>query len=440
MYRHKKTSILISLFGVFLILLFSVPARADCSGHSPGQLEEELIRAVNGTAVVYTWWTNCLNPGFGAWQDGPVGSQNLPVVSAAIGLYRSPTGLMPGSQVSYTAWWSKYLKAQLRDLIVPDRPKLNFFHGTEAFSNTYDAPVVTTVVAVRYWSALNYNNANLTIRSAARELDPLARRFLRASWAIYGFSAGKSYAKTHYVDGRNPSPTPAPHTEYNPDAPKRPNGGYYYMGHFLALAGARSELSHAVADDRQPLFDRAIQFTPTRTNENFPQRDLLVLLQGKWTATGENLYALTDFDRSQFLTLIANGSNVNYFLPWLTGIRTARIFRILGWADVRASNMQGNPNYNTACMYGISFDSVSGQASFLFPWTDRNGGPAEGESRVEFGRITASNYPGAPPDHPYKAVQFAIPTAQPIFHVVLSPATDPYVDSTSVFNFPPVDP
>jgi hypothetical protein len=25
-----------------------------------------LIRAVNGTAVVYTWWTNCLNPGFGA--------------------------------------------------------------------------------------------------------------------------------------------------------------------------------------------------------------------------------------------------------------------------------------------------------------------------------------------------------------------------------------
>jgi hypothetical protein len=440
MYKNKTKSAFITLLSFFVLFFFSISARADCSGHSPGQLEEELLRAVQGSSVVYNWWTNCLDPGFNAWQSGPVGSQNLPVVSAAIGLYRSPTANITGSTVTFTAWWSKYLKGQLRDLIVADRPKLNFFHGTEAFSNTYDAPVVTTIVAVRYWSTLNYNSSNTQIRNAARELDPLSRRFLKATWAIYGYSAGKNYVKTHFVDGRIPSPTPAPNTEYNPDAPKRPNGGYYYMGHFLALAGARSELSHAVADDRQPLFDRAIQFTPSKTNENFSQRDLLDYFQGIWSNTTENLYALTASDRTQFNTLIANGSNVSYFLPWTAGIRTSRIYRILGWADFRASNMQGNPNFNTACMYGISFDSVSQQASFLFPWSDRNGGPAEGESRVEFGRITASNTPGAPPNHPYMSVQFTIPVSQPIFHFVLSPSAEPYVDTTPVSNFPPVDP
>src|SRR5262245_19320043 len=122
---YKYRSAFTALFSCVVLFLFSVSARADCSGHSPGQLEEELLRSVQGAAVVYTWWTTCLDPNFNAWQDGPVGSQNLPVVSAAIGLYRSPTANIPGSTVTFAAWWSKYLKGQLRDLTVADRPKLN---------------------------------------------------------------------------------------------------------------------------------------------------------------------------------------------------------------------------------------------------------------------------------------------------------------------------
>lgn len=418
-------------------------ARADCPGQTPGNLEIELKAAItnigtnNGTVVA--GWRGCADPYFRAWGAGGVGSENLPVVAAAIGLYREPNAFLKNndgtnSTVTYVQWWGQFLNPQTGTQEPPaDRPKLRYFKGVEPFSNIYDGPVVTSVVSVRYWAWIK-NNALLR---------DLSRKYLRANWAVYGFAAGKGPARTYQLDGRTPSATPAAHTQYNPNAPIRPDGDYYYSGHFLALPGARSNLGHWVGDDRFPLFDRAIQQPPRRTNENPPQKDVLNLLEGKWAVLAgppaENLYALNSTERGAFNTLLTNGTNANTFLPWLAGFRTFRTFRVIGWSNFRASSMDGNPNFNTTCMYGVSYDSATQQASFLFPWQDKNGARMVGWARLEPGRIVASNDPGDL-THPYKVVSFPIPTTSSLFHIVLSPTEEPFNETTPPTFYPPRDP
>jgi hypothetical protein len=443
--RRQLRFLLTSTVVLLAAVALSPAALAGCGGRTPGDLEIELKAAVqnpnsnNGT--VMTWWRTCLEPDFLPWSDVVGvggGSNNLPVVSAAIGLYREPNAKMRNadgttSTTTYVTWWGTFLGAQLGD-VAPPQPNLRYFKGIEPFSNTYDGPVVTSVIAARYWAQRN-NNAQLA---------DYARRYLRANWAVYGLAAGTGPTDLYFLDGRtptsSPSATPAPNTEYSPWSPIRPNGGYRYGGHFLALAGARSTLGHWSADDRFPLFDRAIQYVPNPTNENPPQKDVLVLLESLWPAgQTENLYGLGATDRSALNTLLQNGTNANTFLSWLTKIRIVRTFRILGWPGFRASSMEGNPNSNTPCMYGVSYRASDRLASFLFPWTDRNGGGAEGWARLEMGRLVASNEPGTA-NHPVLIVSLTLPTTQPQFHVVLSKNAEPYLEGTPPTNFPPRDP
>ena len=444
---HELKHLFVVAAILITILTAASSAYADCGGRQPGPLEDELLIAIKNpqSSFSITWWPQCLEPDFGSWSGG--GSNNLPVVAAAIGLFREPyLGMrIPPSpyntrtSINYVEWWVKYLGSQLGDL-TPAVPKLRYFKGTEPFSNTYDGPVVSSVIAVRYWAQKNGHS----------QLADYARRYLRANWAIYGMAAGKGPADRYFVDGRtattSPSQVPALNTEYSPWTPLRTNGGYKYSGHFIALAGARSELSHASSDDKPALYDRAIGYTPQITNENPPQAALLNYLQTQWpTALSESLYALNGTDRSNLNTLRDYGSNAYDFLPWLAKIRTIKTFRVLGWTDYRASIMEGNSNGNTPNMYGVKYGPSESSpnlklASFLFPWSDRNGaGAPEGWCRLETGRMVASNDPGND-NHPLMQVSVTLPTSMPLFHLVLSQNGEPYFDGTAPTYYPPSKP
>lgn len=420
--------------GAALLLMNAAQAHAF-AGMTPGKLLKELRWAIEKSPTTEVNWRNHLDPTFNSWRIGA--SHNLPVVAAGVGLFRAESVNMPGTNVSYVAWWTKFLAAQTGQLHAPDPAKLRYFHSGEPFSNTYDAPVVTTVVAVRYWAQ----------RSGNAELVELARRYLRATWAVYALSAGDGPADLYHLDGRAPMPPgavdPAPHTEYDPLSPIRTDGTHRFGGNFLALAGARSTLVHWVGDDRMPLFARAIERTPYRTNENADQTNVLVLVQSRWSQLAsrpaENVYALTATDRSNISTLISSGSNAPTFMPWLAGIRTARTFRVLGWAGFRASIMEGNPNGINPSMYGVAYNSSNNVAYFLYPWTDRNGGGAEGWARLEPGVARASNYPGTD-NHPPMEVSMTLPTTNPLFHLVLSQNDEPYFETSPTNEFPPRDP
>ena len=95
-----------TLLGAALLLaasLASPGAQAAC-GLKPGQLMDEILAAAQQTPANLAAdpnlgtrylnqngvpkWRNCLDPDFKTWRNG--GSFNLPVIAAAVGLYREP--------------------------------------------------------------------------------------------------------------------------------------------------------------------------------------------------------------------------------------------------------------------------------------------------------------------------------------------------------------
>lgn len=423
---------------VLLLLLAASATRtyADCPTHSPGELEGELQAALNNIdkpsdGQLATFWRTCLEPGFLPWAGK--GSQNLPVVAAAVGLFREPNTFMRNSQITYVDWWITYLSGQTGKTSQPNPPGLRFFKGTELFSNIYDAPVVTAIISVRYWAFLKRNDPRIDPNKDSKLID-LSLRYLRANWAIYGMAAGSGPAWTYYMDGVTP---------YDPNSPRRSTGGYAYSGHFMALGGTRSKLSHWATDDKAPLFNRAIEEWPvSQSNENPPQRDVLNLLKTKWNSLSarplENLYGLNGNDRTNFQTLYQDGSNVSYFMPWLTDIRTSTTYRILGWPGFRASLMEKNVNWINTCMYGISYRASDQLASFLFPWDNKLKASAASYGRgwIEGNRMWATNDP-APSNHLPQTVGFDLQPGQPLFHLVLSENAQPYLENSPLAYSPP---
>lgn len=441
-----------------------------------------------------TGWNGHSDPTFGSWGGfgGKGGSLNLPVLVAAIGLYRYPNQTMRYSPTNYPMtyhdWMVVFLAAQTRTPLsnVPGDPyyyaglpapsdaaNLFYFQGTEEFSSLYSQSVVTSVVAVRYWA----------YRTGDGLLQKLTTKYLRAIWAIDALAAAPGPVWTYDMGthpngtpGRrpianpvpSPSPPPARNVEFNPAAPRKKGGGYLYVGHFLALAGGRSTLGTWNGGERFALFDRAIGNTiaPTNSNEAAEQGNLLGTLETKWAGLGalDNVYGLDDATRGKLSDLVGSAdkfavtSAVDFVLPWLKDIRIASTYRILGWGGSetggvtwRASCMEANKNHNTPNMYGVVYTSddpndanqTHALATFLFPWWDKDGAKSEGFCRLEApppGKtqpvMHASNG-GGDNKHPPQEVLTNLPAAQPWFHVVLSQGAAAYLDRTAPASWPP---
>jgi hypothetical protein len=435
----------------------------------PTPLEKEVLSAINNEgqqdAGTLFWetppvakWRRCLDATFSSWAVN--GSQNLPVLAAAVGLFREPTAGVQNndlsrSSLSHMQWWVKYLGYQVGELTDPPNNGVRYFKGKESFSNVYDAAVVSSVLAARLWAARKLNDTNPAIRDAALKILNYSKAYLRAQWLIYGLTAGPDAkpARSYDLPGRTASPTPSPNTQYNPNAPLNSSGNSKYGGHFLAMAGARSNLDHWVEGERPALFDRALgQYPPPTTNESPDQRALLNRLQELWPLTTDTLYGLNRSDQDAIRRL-ANTGDLTYFkpdgvtIPWLSKILTAKTFRFLGWnengSQVRASQMSSNPNGNSPCIYAVKYEAALQKATFLYPWWDvKPGGnrfPA-GSSQLLSNKITANNGPGIPGWHPPIAVEMPIPTTGLLFHVVLSPTQTVYQESVPQSYYPAYEP
>jgi hypothetical protein len=322
----------------------------DCAQQQPNDAENLLtdlllypnrpIRCPN------KWYTN-IDPSFRSF---PGGSQNLPVVAAALGLYKNgpngadayldwhsggAVGNPTGYRIKYGDWWIWYLASQVGEdpkapmylgasfPVPPEGSALKYFKGTEEFSNIYDTADAVAVVAVRYW-VYKYGGQMLEPNKATA-LKNLTRKFLRVHWALYGMAAGEGPVDKYDLGRVNPDPsaspipprTPVPglgkttNTQFDPDAPRK-NGRYVYTGHFIALAGARSHLGGQWNFDyRFPLFDRAIGQPGTMLQKPPAEVALLDRLQALWAELSsrppdENLYGLTSDDQANLKALLNN--------------------------------------------------------------------------------------------------------------------------------------
>jgi hypothetical protein len=489
------------LFGLLIILLWPLANALGCNPRSPGELEGELTNAILGQPpTCKSKWFQYNDPAFSSWSNGA--SLNLPVVTAAAGLYRTPTLYMkrgiqiPATnyQITYVQWWIWFLASQLQVapqtfevpgpegqpfVAPPDQRNLHYFGGNELFSNIYQAGVITSVVAVRSW-AYNHTSTSATPIAGAASLITLSELYLKATWAVFGLSASDKPVSLYNVPGRSAVTWPNPgvgNTIYRSDAPiwhgphdnLAGDGSLIYGGHFLALAGARSRLiNHWNYDDRWPLFDRAIQYTQySRQYESVNQTAVLTNLPWTVPSSGtqaqENLYGLTPADISTLQALMTSGntSNVSTVLGWLAGvtkdpqnnqlpfsIRTVTTYRILGWSGVRASTVEQNLDGNTPNIFGQCYRAVDlsqptkSSATFLFPWFDGHKTGTNGKcTLLQGGLMQATNgLPASPSPTPPPVVSTQLPVSQPLFHVVLSKGADAYLEPKPPSNWPPPDP
>lgn len=417
-------------------------------------------------------WRRCVNPTFANW-FGPAGSHNLPVMAAAIGLFRQPRAQMPKPSdltpmnITYAEWWARFLEYQTGarepvsdnlGCVDASNVQLNYsalrhFKGKEQFSNIYDPHTTTTVIAARYWATKNRSVPDLA--ATAARITAASERYLRAQWLVNGLTAGTCelpngssvcWARKYIHDT-----TPVLTGQYvnaayrNADLPWNfsTNTGRH-NGHFLALAGARSNSATWGEGSRAALFDRAIQHSANPSNEWTMQKTMLNYMAANWaTVSGgaaRNLYGLSSADRSAFLSLI-NSGNVSYFAStldsWLGGISTIAPLRIIGWstggAQVRASVMGFNPNANTPSIFGVLFQPGNGSttvntATFLYPYSDiktSNMPHLPGSGSWDGFRMLADNggehrnRAGTRVLHPFLRTEMAVPTGTQLFHLVL---------------------
>jgi hypothetical protein len=479
---------------VLLALSVAATAYGDCHMDQPGDAEGLLTDWLNGKPPnCIDTWTLQIDPAFHSW---PMGSQNKPVVTAALGLYKSgpdanldwrpkhkgyqPVPNPTGYQITYMNWWIWYLASQVgenpKDPTYlgatfngpPEGSALKYFKGMEELSNFYDTADAVAVVAVRYW-AYKYGYLAQDQNKVAA-LKRLTQKYLRVNLALYGMGAGENPAYKYSLGSDTRS--------YDPNAPRH-NGDYNYNGHFIALAGARSELvGHWGYDYRALFYDRAIgQFRNYILREKIknPEYPLLDKLESLWNASPPpddegNLYGLTAGDRNTLVALlqtcyrdtsnppntICSGSSFasnfqswlkNTFQPWLGNIRFATTYRILGANGWRASMMAENTDFNTTNIYAEYYDKdaldngTHAQATFLFPWNDANGSVA-GSCTYDpsTGYVEASHPDVIRPDrhghmrtvHPAKTVFMYIPTEPPLIQLVLTPEGPPVFNSSAV--------
>ncbi|HSS19547.1 MAG TPA: discoidin domain-containing protein [Pyrinomonadaceae bacterium] len=455
-----------SALGVFLVTGSALSASAiGCGGYRPDPLIKELNGALNqmGQGSPSRAAIRCNDSGFTDWRT--LGSQNLPVLSTTIGLYRSPNAFITDvpkkgpdqiSTITYLDWWIVYLALQTGQIVPTglgvheppskeDAPNLRYFKGTEFFSNKYDAAVVTAVIAVRFWAYSSYaNNPNNINAQKLQLLKNYSLAYLRANWFIYAAAAGSGPAREFAVPGRTPKAAgqvPTANLHFDPWANHSgnvPQGSLKFGGRYLALAGTRSDIGHTAADDKNDLFDRAMGFVGTKRNESGSEQKFLDALVAAWPSTShpaaESLYGLIAADRAKLVDLTNDTNaleNVQYFMPWLNGIHLGATYRIIGWQGYRASSMDMNREgaNNFAILYSLAEQKVT----FLFPWIDGNdAGNANGLCVLSPTRITADNRPVQPPVE----VFFDLPTDRPVlFHLVLS-GSDAKLDFTPQANWP----
>jgi hypothetical protein len=418
----------------------------------PCSLQKDLLAAMRGEATRWRWQEH-LDADFSpSWDSGNYGSNNLPVLAAAIALW-SPSQA-PGFDA--VAWWTTFLDCQTGVACAVDSD-LKYMRGHEILSPIYDAYVVGATAAVHYWAAT---------RGQGSGLGPRAAKYLRMTAALYALAAGTGpariarYDRFEPVAGESPEPACAlscgdasrlyRRFEATMGCHADADGTLRFDGPFLAMAGARSQRHDPCDSDSDPLLVRAIDWPGvTRTRESREQGELLDHLEAGWGKLGraENLYG-NDPARRMLLRHHVRGlpHDPGTLTAILRGARFVREYRFLVWpGGERATMLLSNPEtcghkgWCTAAMMGVKYTPATQEAHLLYPW------PGQTRSCVTAGATRLLPDAAAPVEmvarsidpergeapgceHGDTTVAMPLPPEPPLFQVVLGPTFDACVD------------
>lgn len=346
----------------------------------PGQMLEELDSVLRtGCLKNACQWRSHIRFDYNQWLIN--GSENLPVTAAAVALFYQP--VQPGGDVRN--WWQTFLEAQLgqRTTFPAGHPqagqalpaKLTYFHGSEAFSFTYDSSVVASVLAVHLWAQRTPSHP------LAANIQTLARKYLRATWGVYGLAAGRGPGATAY---RN--------EVFHTDKLQRGSVGFFYTGPYIAVGGARSNTTHWGQDDRGILFTRAAgrNFTgPAPSRESTGQQGVRTYVEGNWPITlPESAYGLSGTDRTAYQAFIDSDAPPSFLAADFTNIRTLSTIHFFAQNGFSGSCVENVQNGNGQGTFGVGWfananlGTVNQEVQFLQPTATNGSGSCTYDSTL----------------------------------------------------------
>ena len=412
----------------------------------PCNLMLDLTSAITGLPTSSTGgrWTTYLDTNFERWTYNGlvVGSQNEPVMSAAIALWESPYGTSPqvidpstGQAFNAYQWWYTFLNCQNGgyagpNCIASSSNTLQYLNGAEIVSSTYGAYVALSVASVALWAQKHPTLDTQNIAAAAGH-------YLQMTMGIWALGAGPTWAKTQ-VYYHPPNTAPA---SYSCDSTS-------LQVPFLALAGARSVIDDACHDDRGPIFATAIGYKIGTCNQETYMNRLEEAIQCAWVpnSTGNNVFGVspTNAPRLQGFIGVPNMpvgegdlGTATTIIKVLKGARFIQQYDILGWTGERASVLAANPDTNTTPIYAIVYNTAALTSESLDPWTvDRMGatigyGELVGPAGAPTGAQASDCYSdgnGCSAFNPFETQQMTffpnMPYPKLNYHVVLTPTAD----------------
>jgi hypothetical protein len=276
-----------------------------------------------------------------SWDSGDFGSNNMPVLAAAIALWLPNRA--PGFDV--VAWWRSFLQCQTSAASCPyTKSDVRFMKGHELMSPIYDPPVLTAVVAVNLW-------ANTQPGGGASGLGPLAETYLEMSSVLYSLAAIDSqvFSQKHTdfdnLTGTGTCPRAPACTGTHPFAQETrlkvlpcnfSNGHPTWNGPFMALAGARSQAGDDCSKDGDPWLARAIEWPGvTVSRERTEQAEVLSCAESNWPATRPRNPYGNDADRRALLRNHIKGTPYDpaALAEILKGARFIEEYRFLTWSS-----------------------------------------------------------------------------------------------------------
>ncbi len=308
------------------------------------------------------------------------------MIAAAVALFDGP--VVGGND--YRVWWQSFFNQQASTSGVGH---VNYFKGSELFSNVYDAATTSGVMGARYWASPGFAN-HATIHT-------LAGDYLKRTWYAYALSAsGQPFSNIYRNDGSTRTWIIGPEGQ----CPT------------LALASPRSKMLYG-QDGKRWLTAKVLGYSQScyKPPDHKPVVDTLVSrysgVSGLSSAQVTALRALID------------GTDIPDDLATVLGsVRMERDFHWLLWNDGRRATYylghQLNNNISVSggkhTVFGAIFTSGSRDLDLLFAEGQNNHSCLEPSTR----RLHLGSFsPGCTSTH-----WIALPPDEPDHHFALGPS------------------
>lgn len=318
----------------------------DCT---PEDLRVELLSLIQtGRRAYICNYEKDLDPGFTAWGGG---SENKPVVAAAIALWDGPT---VGS-TDYRQWWQSFFNHQATPPGASSPAAVDYFKSTELFSNVYDTGTTSGAMAVHLWAHLQ--------GSGQATLKALADAYLTRTF--YAWSLGASNIPFSAVYDVNGSMRTLVNTSNIGTCPT------------IAVASSRSIREHS-ADRRRFLLARALGYS-SNCYAQIDIKNLVNEMFARWSGVSgldpgqvTALKALINCKSSGCTNPPSDVATV------LGAVRMKTKFHWLMWADGRrasfyeGSQLNNNVSGGKQTVYAAHFDPTPKELELLFAFGQGN--------------------------------------------------------------------